>query len=420
MRLYLLLFVVAATGTLVLTAIVRRVALGFNVLTPPRERDVHAVPIPRLGGVALTGGIALALLLAHATPFFAAEYRDSPTLWAVLVGAIAVCILGAIDDVWDLDWLAKLAGQFLVAASMAVGGVQLINIPLFGVTIGSARLSILFSTLILVATMNAVNFIDGLDGLAAGVVAIGALGFFAYSYSLTRLMGEALYLSGAAIITVALAGACIGFLWYNFHPASIFMGDSGAMVLGLVLGSAAIIVTGQVNPLMLEEHSVVATWMPFIIPVAVLVIPLSDLLITPVVRIAHGRSPMSADRTHLHHRLLTLGHSHRGVVFILYAWTALVVTTAVALIWVPLTTVSLIAAPFLLALIGATGYQFFGRRRRHHAGIGVPGGPTAVDDGVEVIAGGGRFMWYPLTGYQPANPSEWLPQVKQGQETAND
>ncbi len=401
MRLYVLLLFVALGATLILVPVVRRIALGFNVLTPPRERDVHSIPIPRLGGVALMGGIVLALVVGNSIPFFKPAYQESSALWAVAVGSIAICLLGVIDDVWELDWLAKLAGQFLVAGGMAIAGVQLVNIPLFGVSVGSARLSVLLSAVLLVAIMNAVNFVDGLDGLAAGVIAIGALGFFAYSYLLTRLTGELLYLSGAAIITMALAGACIAFLWYNFHPASIFMGDSGSMVLGLVLGSAAIIVTGQLNPMLLTGSSTVATWMPLILPVAVLVVPIADLVITPAIRVIHGRSPVAADRTHLHHRLLTQGHSHRGVVFILYGWTALVVVVSVALIRFSPKVVLLAALPFFVLSVIATLHQF-PRSRRRSRGAGTPGGPVVVDDGVQVISGGGMRVWYPLTGYETA------------------
>lgn len=376
--------------TLLLTPVVRRVALGFNVLTPLRERDVHVVPIPRLGGLALTGGTLVALLLGYAIPYLRPAYETSGAVWAVVGGAIAICVLGAVDDVWELDWLAKLSGQFLIAGAMAFGGVQLISIPIFGVTIGSSRLSILLSTVILVAIMNAVNFIDGLDGLAAGVIGIGSLSFFAYSYMLTRLTGASSYATSAAVVTIALAGVCIGFLWYNFHPASIFMGDSGAMVLGLVLGAAAIIVTGQVNPLMLAERSTIATWIPLILPTAVLLIPLGDLVITPALRIFHGVSPVAPTRTHLHDRLLRSGHSHVGVVLILYGWTALACVVSVSLIALPAMGVLLGSLIPAALMVIATAVQFPNRarrrRERHARGAGTYGGAVVIDDGVEVIS----------------------------------
>lgn len=431
MRVYILLLLAALATTLILTPVVRRVALSMNILTPLRERDIHAFPIPRLGGVAMTGGIVVALVIGNAIPFLHPIYEASSAVWAVAAGAMAISFLGVIDDIWELDWLAKLAGQFLIAGGMAIGGVQLINIPLFGVTIGSSRLSILLSVLILVAIVNAVNFVDGLDGLAAGVIAIGSLGFFGYSYILTRTMGATSYATAAAIVTVALAGACIGFLWFNFHPASIFMGDSGAMVLGLVLGSAAIIVTGQVNPAILAEQSALTPWVPFILPLAVLLIPLADLVITPGLRMLHGKSPVTADRTHLHDRLLLQGHSHRGVVLILYAWTALAAVVAVTLIVSPPSTVILWALPALLAVIFATAFVFpqkrFGSMHKAPRGVGVPGGQTVIDDGQEIISrprlDGG---WFPMRHFAlqtkfdegeraPMPSSVWVAKVSEGE-----
>ncbi len=414
MRVYILLLLTALAVTLVLTPVVRRLALSFHILTPLRARDIHAHPIPRLGGLAMTGGILAALLLGYAIPFLRPIYESSPALWSVAAGAVAISILGVIDDIWELDWFTKLSGQILISGGMAIGGVQLINIPLFGVTVGSARLSVLVSTLFLVAIINGVNFVDGLDGLAAGVIAIGSMSFFAYSYVLTRLMGATSYATAAAVVTVALAGACIGFLWFNFHPASIFMGDSGSMVLGLMLGSATLIVTGQVNPALLHEQSFVTSWVPILLPLAVLVIPIADLAITPALRMLHGKSPMTADRTHLHDRLLLHGHSHRGVVLILYAWTTLACVVAVSFILLPPEVVLLWAVPALVVITLATWFQFPGRDARggvRRLGTGVPGGPVALDAGQEVI---GREQlgtkWLPLprgheSGEGAAHPS---------------
>lgn len=395
----------ALAVTAILTPVIRRLALSLNILTPLRERDVHVHPIPRLGGLAMTGGILVALVLGHAIPYLKPIYQASPTLWAVAGGAFAIAMLGAVDDIWELDWFTKLAGQLLIAGGMAIGGVQLISVPIFGVTVGSAWLSVLVSTLVLVAIINAVNFIDGLDGLAAGVIAIGSLSFFAYSYILTRLMGATSYATAAAVVTVALAGACIGFVWFNFHPASIFMGDSGAMVLGLMLGSATIIVTGQANPALLEEQSVVTPWVPVILPLAVLIIPLADLIITPVLRMAHGKSPVTADRTHLHDRLLLHGHSHRGVVLIMYLWTLWACAVAVSLVLVPPLTVLAWAVPSAGIAVLATAFQFPTRTRRRARGAGVPGGPVVSDDGQTIISRPNLDRrWSPL-GRPPADTS---------------
>lgn len=389
MRVYMLLLLTSLAVTIVLTPIVRRLALSFNILTPLRSRDVHAHPIPRLGGIAMTGGILVAFLLGYAIPYLRPIYDSSPTLLSVAAGTVAISLLGALDDVWELDWFTKLTGQVLICGGMSLGGVQLISVPIFGVTVGSAWMSVLVSTLVLVAIINAVNFVDGLDGLAAGVIAIGSLSFFAYSYVLTRLMGATSYATAAAVVTVALAGACMGFLWFNFHPASIFMGDSGAMVLGLVLGSATLIVTGQANPALLTEQSAVTPWVPVILPLAVLLIPIADLVITPALRMAHGKSPVVADRTHLHDRLLLSGHSHRGVVLIMYAWTLWACAVAVSLVLLAPARVWAWALPSASLVILATLFQFpnvTGSRRKRSRGFGVPGGPVALDDGQTVIS----------------------------------
>ena len=384
MRVYIMVLLVALATTMIATPIIRRFALSMNIVTPLRARDVHAYPIPRLGGIAITGGIVMAMVFGNSVPFLHPIYEQSSVLWAVVVGAMAITVLGLIDDIWELDWLAKLAGQILITGGMAMGGVQLINIPVFGVTIGSARLSVVLSVFVLVAIINAVNFVDGLDGLAAGVIAIGSMGFFAYSYLLTRLMGATSYATAAAVVTVALAGASLGFLWYNYHPASIFMGDSGSMVLGLMLGSATIIVTGQVNPAILNEQSAITPWVPLLLPAAVLLIPLTDLVVTPFFRMLRGQSPVSADRSHLHHRLLGQGHSHRGVVLIMYAWTALACLVAVTLIVLPPQSVWKWALPVALVVLAFTVPHFPFKRRP----TPTPTHPRRFvrDDGQEVIS----------------------------------
>lgn len=391
MRVYLLLMFFAMGASLLLTPTVRRFALTFDVLTPLRERDVHIVPTPRLGGVAITAGFGLALVLGSRINYLRPIYADN-IVWVVLVGAAAICLLGAVDDVWELDWMAKFGGQIIITGWMAFNGVQLITFPIFGLTIGSARLSLVVSVLVMLTIINAVNFVDGLDGLAAGVIVIGALGFFLYSYLLSRMMHAQSYATVAAVIMIALVGASIGFLWFNFHPASIFMGDAGSMVLGLVMAAAAIIVTGQVNPMLLEEVNPFAALLPLLLPLVVVAIPLVDLVITAAGRLLQGKSPFVADRTHLHDRLLELGHSHRGVVVILYAWTGLASGVGVGLLLFPPARVFLAAAAAAVVLIIASLFVFpgvgsrWGFRVRTSPGGGVYGGAVLVDDGIEVIS----------------------------------
>ena len=334
MRVYLLLLLTAMIGTALLVPVVRSLVFRTGILKPLRERDVHVKPIPRMGGLAMIGGMFLAVLLGSSMPYLAAVF-DRTEVWVILAGATAMAILGAVDDVVELDWVAKLAGQVLIAGGMAMSGIQLLSFPIFGLTIGSSRLSVVVSVLVMVTITNAVNFIDGLDGLAAGVVAIGAIGFFAYAYLLTRVTQAPTYATTGAAVSIILAGVCLGFLWFNYHPASIFMGDSGALILGLVMSAAGIVVTGQVNPEMWGSRTLAAGVLPVLLPLAVMAIPLADLLITAVGRMLQGKSPFHADRTHLHDRLLDYGHSHRGVVQLLWAWTALVSAVGVGFLLFP-------------------------------------------------------------------------------------
>lgn len=371
--------------TLVLTPFVRRLALAFNVLTPLRERDVHSVPTPRMGGIAITLGFVSSLVLASRIPYFEGVFASS-VVWTVLFGAIAFCILGAIDDVIELDWMAKLAGQVLITGVMAMNGVQLISFPIAGITIGSSRASVLVSVLVMVTIINAVNFIDGLDGLAAGIVAIGGLSFFAYSYILIRMMNAASYATAAAVIVMALVGACLGFLWFNFHPASIFMGDSGAMVLGMVIASAGIIVTGQIRPAQLEANPFLTAVLPILLPLIVIVIPLVDLVATAFGRLLQGKSPFAADRTHLHDRLLDYGHSHRGVVGVLWLWSALACVVGLSLLVLPPLVVLVLGLVGALIASFVTWQSFLGLGRAKKKGGGVPGGKTMIDDGIEIIS----------------------------------
>lgn len=387
MRVYMLLLVFAMATSILLTPAVRRAALTFQVLTPLRARDVHVVPTPRMGGIAITGGFAAALFLGRAIPYLEPAFRGS-VVWTVLGGAIAICILGVVDDVWELDWMAKLAGQLIICAVMAMNGVQLISFPVFGITIGSSRLSVLVSVLVMVTIINAVNFIDGLDGLAAGVITIGAAAFFMYSYLLSRSSGAHTYATSAAVLMAAVVGGCLGFLWYNFHPASIFMGDAGSMVLGLLMGSAGIIVTGQLNPTVLGEHAVLTAILPLLLPFVVIIIPVVDLVLTALRRLLQGKSPFTADRTHLHDRLLDRGHSHRGVVLNLYGWTAIACACGVSLLvmspWVVLLCTA--AAVLVMILLTWVTYPGSGFRLRSGAGRSKGAKVSLVDDGIAVIS----------------------------------
>ena len=320
MRIYLLIMAAAAAVSFLATPMVRSVAWRWGAVKPVRARDVHNTPTPRLGGVGIFIGLAAAMLFASQIGFLEEQFTD-PVLWAVLVCAGLICLLGVADDLWDLDWLTKLVGQTLIAVLLVWQGVQLVTFPVFGLTIGSSRLSMWTTVIVLVVAMNAVNWIDGLDGLAAGVVAIGGAAFFLYTYLLTQITDPTDYSNQATVLMAILVGACVGFLPHNFYPARIFMGDSGAMMLGLVMGAAGIVVTGQANPGVLEARQALPAFMPILLPIAVLLLPLLDVTATVLRRVLKGKSPFHADRTHLHHRLLDRGNSMRRAVVILYVWT---------------------------------------------------------------------------------------------------
>jgi UDP-GlcNAc:undecaprenyl-phosphate GlcNAc-1-phosphate transferase len=193
--------------------------------------------------------------------------------------------------------------------------------------------------------MNAVNFIDGLDGLVAGVVLIGTACFFVYSYLLAQQTSPSNYFSLASLISAIVIGVCAGFLPLNWRPAKIFMGDTGAMLLGLLMATSALTVTGQIDPKLATNSALVPAFLPLILPLAVLVLPLMDFTLSVLRRLRAGKSPFAADRGHIHHRLQDLGHSHLGSVLVFYVWTALISGSALAMFFVPAFQV----APFTLA-----------------------------------------------------------------------
>lgn len=364
MRVYLLILILAAVITYLLVPLMHRVSLAVGAMTAIRARDVHKVPIARLGGVAMYVGFVLSLLIASRIPYLNNVLDWNSAAWAIVIGAGIICAIGVLDDVWDLPWYAKLAGQVLAAGVMAWQGVQLVTVPLLGLTVGSTRLTLFATVIAVVMVANAVNFIDGLDGLAAGVVCIAAAAFFMYAYYLTRESNPGDYTSVATAVVAALVGICIGFLPHNFHPARIFMGDSGALTLGTVIAGAAILVTGQIDPANTNTSQSIPAYMPLLVPMMLLVIPLVDLIWGVVRRLSQGKSPFSADAGHLHHRLLRHGHSHTNAVLVLYMWTAVASFSAVAAVMFPMRFVLPVALTALAVDIVITGRLLSRRRRR--------------------------------------------------------
>ncbi|MGH3472937.1 MAG: glycosyltransferase family 4 protein [Nocardioidaceae bacterium] len=338
MREYVLVFLTAGAVTYLLSVVARELAMRFGAFARVRDRDVHEIPIPYFGGVAMMGGLVAAYLVAGKLPFLSAAQAREPTIFhdarAVLLGGALICLVGVVDDIVELDAVTKFAGEVLAAGVVIVQGVQLYRLPLPGAqtlstfSLGSSQAA-LISGLVIVATVNAVNFVDGLDGLAAGVVGIGAVAFFIFSVLLVIINGQE-HATTAAVLTAALAGACFGFLPHNFFPARMFMGDSGALLIGFMLACSAISLTGRFSNTSLEHGvgganaSFLPALLPLILPFAVLIVPFVDLLLAVARRTRQGRSPFSPDKKHLHHRLLEIGHSQRRAVLVMYLWAALV------------------------------------------------------------------------------------------------
>lgn len=365
MKVYLTLLVISALVTYMATPVLRHLAFRLGAVTAVRSRDVHKVPTPRLGGVAIYLGLVAGMAVASAVPFLSGIFEASGAAWAVLAGTGLVCALGVADDIWDLDWMAKLAGQILGALVMAWGGVQLVAVPLGGLTIGSSYLSLVATVLIAVIAMNAVNFVDGLDGLAAGVVGIGGLALMTYTYVLARGASPGDYSSLATVVLAIMVGACIGFLPHNVHPARIFMGDSGSMVLGLTFAAASIIVTGQIDPQVVNQRESIPAFIPIVLPLMVVAVPLIDMGLAFIRRLGKGKSPFMADSHHLHHRLIDHGHSHRWAVAVMWLWTLVLSFGTVSLVFVRLRYAALLIAVGVVAAAAITfspGFRRFAHR----------------------------------------------------------
>jgi UDP-GlcNAc:undecaprenyl-phosphate GlcNAc-1-phosphate transferase len=353
-RAYLLIAAIAAGVTFLATWAVLKLAHRFKIYPAIRARDAHSKPTPRLGGVAMMIGFAVAIGVASVLGWFHSVFVDPTKIITILVCAVAINLLGFFDDLYDLDWTLKLAGQFLVAGLLAWQGVQIVSLPIDGLTIGSFGVSLVVTVFITVLVMNAVNFIDGLDGLVAGVVLIGTTVFFAYAYLLTQQTTPTNYFNLATLISACVIGVCVGFLPFNWRPAKIFMGDGGALLLGLLMSASALTVTGQIDPTITTKTNAVPAFLPLILPLAILVLPLLDFTMAVLRRLRAGKSPFAADKNHIHHRLQDFGHSHLGSVFVFYVWTALISVTCLLFFLVPAKQVAYFFLPGLILALAYT------------------------------------------------------------------
>ncbi|HEU0132679.1 MAG TPA: MraY family glycosyltransferase [Mycobacteriales bacterium] len=338
MREYALVFLVAAAVTYLLTPIARRFAVATQTLARPRDRDVHAIPTPYLGGLAMLGGAVAAMFVARALPSLQ-NVRGTPEPKAVLVAGTLICAVGIIDDKWQLDAFTKLAGQAVAAGLLVLLGVQLQFVTLPGTGAQNFALdpnTAVVATVVLTLVMvNSINFIDGLDGLAAGVVGIAAVAFFGFCYQLSAVQ-HITRVTPATLLAAIVAGICVGFLPHNFSPARIFMGDSGSMLLGLLLAAAVTSGTTSFDPTAFSAGRGATFFFPVLLPLTVLAVPFVDLVLAVLRRTRTGRSVFAPDKEHLHHRLLEIGHTHRRAVLTIWYWAAVLAFGGVAAAFVPL------------------------------------------------------------------------------------
>jgi UDP-GlcNAc:undecaprenyl-phosphate GlcNAc-1-phosphate transferase len=346
----------AAIVTYLATGGVRWLAFRLGAVAYPRERDVHVDPVPRMGGLAMYLGVAAAVLLASQLPALTRGFVYSSGMPAVVVAGGLIMVVGLIDDRWGLDALTKFAGQITAASVLVTMGVawSVLYIPFGGVgtIVLDQASSILLTLALTVSIVNAMNFVDGLDGLAAGLGLITASAICIFSVGLLHDHGGDVLFYPPAVISVVLAGACLGFLPHNFHPARIFMGDSGSMLIGLMLAAASTTAAGPISQSAYGARDVFALLSPFLLVVAVMLVPALDMLLAIVRRTRAGLSPFSPDKMHLHHRLLQIGHSHRRVVLLIYLWVGIVALGAASTIFVdPRYTGAVMAVAIVVAVV---------------------------------------------------------------------
>ena len=342
---YIYVGLISAIVSFAASQLMLRLSHKYKIYPGIRERDVHTTPTPRLGGIAIVLGVGAAFALATVLPAFDRVFFDPLPVIGMSIAIALMAIVGILDDLFDIDWLTKLGAQLIAAGVMAWSGIQIVSLPFGGIILLSPTMSLILTVFAVVLVMNAINFIDGLDGLVAGVSLIAGTVFFIYSYILAIGPGHQNYFNLATLLTASLCGALIGFLPVNAYPAKMFMGDSGALVIGLIMAGSTISVTGQVDPGTVDPKQFIPAFIPLLIPFAVLLIPLLDFVMAVTRRLINGKSPFEADRKHLHHRLLDMGHSHLRAVLILYAWTTVASVGALLFMFVR----SSVAAGIVLA-----------------------------------------------------------------------
>ena len=318
---YAAVFVVASGVTYWLTPFVRRLAVRFGAVVQPGERRVHTTMTPTLGGAAMFVAFLVSMGVASRLGSFREIFQGSSEPLGVVLAAAVIFAVGFLDDVFEVSPPAKLAGQVLAAMVLWLTGVVMFyfRVPFADIIVLTRNWVPLVTAVWVAGMANAMNFIDGLDGLAAGIVAIAAGGFFLYSHELDRA-GLLPRDNIGPLLAVIACGVCVGFLPHNFHPARIFMGDAGALFLGLLMAASTMVVGGRTA----DQFSgqTYFFFAPLFIPFVILGVPILDTVFAIGRRARRHTSLSAADKEHLHHRLMRLGHGQRRSVVILWAWTA--------------------------------------------------------------------------------------------------
>jgi UDP-GlcNAc:undecaprenyl-phosphate GlcNAc-1-phosphate transferase len=312
----------AALVTLVTTPLFRRLSFRIGAVQRPDARRVHTEPTALLGGAAILLGFFAGLAVAWQADRFEEVFRASTIPLGVVLASLVIFSVGEIDDLRDVSPPAKIAGTVFAGSILSIAGVSILffRIPFAGLLSLSPDMSALLTVMWVIGMSTAINYVDGLDGLAAGIVAIAAAALLLYCERLSGV-GAIQPDNAGPVVAAAVFGACLGFLPHNFHPAKIFMGDAGALLLGLLMAAATVAVGGNTDAQF--SGQTFFFFAPLFIPLVILGVPIIDTAFSIVRRARRGTAVTVADKDHLHHRLMRLGHGQRRSVLILWSWTVL-------------------------------------------------------------------------------------------------